>query len=78
MVLWLSHIHKEGNEPCFICTIKYDCITFTSHVNVLKENTLSEPKVSKYNYVNLGVNVKEFYLLPYSALTHQNVQSRIK
>jgi len=28
-------MHKEGNEPCFIYTIKYDCTTFTSRVNVL-------------------------------------------
>jgi len=24
----LSPIHKEGNEPCFIYTIKYGCTTF--------------------------------------------------
>jgi len=35
----LFPIHKEGNEPRFIYTIKYDCTTFTLRVNVLNENT---------------------------------------
>ena len=33
----LSPIHKEGNEPCFIYLLIYDCTTFTSLVNVLKK-----------------------------------------
>ena len=32
---WLSHIHKEGNNPCFIYPITYDCTTFTSITNVI-------------------------------------------
>ena len=36
----MSPIHKEGNKPCFIYTIKYDCTTLTSHVNVVNENTV--------------------------------------
>ena len=39
-VSWLSPIHKEGSEPCFIYTIKYRCATFYSCVNVLKGNTV--------------------------------------
>ena len=35
----MSPIHKNGNEPCFIYTIAYDCTTFTSRVDVLDENT---------------------------------------
>ena len=33
----LSPIHKEGNKPCFIYKIKYDCTTITT---VLNENTV--------------------------------------
>ena len=40
MVLWLSPIHKEGNTPCFIYTITYDCTTLTSRVNVLYITTV--------------------------------------
>ena len=29
---WLSPIHKEGSEPCFIYTLTYGCPTFTSRV----------------------------------------------
>ena len=39
-VPWLSPIHTQGNELCFIYTIKYDCTTFTSRVTVLNENTV--------------------------------------
>jgi len=39
-VPWLSPIHKEGNELCFIHTIKYEGTTFTSRVHVLNENTV--------------------------------------
>ena len=35
MVPWLSHIHKEGNDLCFIYTITYGCTTFTSNANVI-------------------------------------------
>jgi len=38
---------RRRNKLCFIYTIRYSCISFTSHINVLNENTLSEPKVSK-------------------------------
>ena len=33
-------IHKEGNDPCFIYLLIYDCTTFTSRVNVLNEHTV--------------------------------------
>jgi len=36
----LSPIHKEGNELCFMYTITYDIITFTSLVNVVNKNTV--------------------------------------
>jgi len=49
-VPWLSPMHKEGNKPCFIYLLIYDCTTFTSHVNVLNK-ILSEPKVSKSLYI---------------------------
>jgi len=28
----VSPIHTEGNEPCFIQTITYECTTFTARV----------------------------------------------
>ena len=34
---WGSPIHEEGNEPCFIYLLIYNCIIFSSHVNVLKK-----------------------------------------
>ena len=52
----LSPIHKEGNKPCFINTINYGCTIFTSCVNFINENTLSEPKVTLYfivSYISL-------------------------
>jgi len=35
----------------YMYTMKYGCTTFNSRVNVLNENTLSEPKVSKSLYI---------------------------
>ena len=31
----MVHIHKEGNEPCFIYTIQFDCI-----ISPLNENNV--------------------------------------
>ena len=45
---WLSLIHKEGNERCFMYTIQYDCTTFTSRVNILNENTLPDIQITLY------------------------------
>ena len=47
-VSWLSLIHKEGNERCFMYTIQYDCTTFTSRVNILNENTLPDIQITLY------------------------------
>ena len=43
----MSPVHKEGNEPCFIFTIKYGRTTYASRVILFNENILPEPKVSK-------------------------------
>jgi len=61
----LSPIQKEGNKPCFIYTIKYDCTTFTSRVNVLNKNTVRTEGIQITLYFTMSsislVNIVVFY-----------------
>ena len=54
-------IHKEGNEPRFIYTIKYDCTTFTLRVNVLNENTENTVRTK-------GIQITLYFIMNFISL----------
>ena len=66
------YLTQRRKRTVFYLYEKFDCITFTSRVNVLNEYTLSEPKVSSHYvlewvlYLLLNINktpVQLFYFL---------------
>jgi len=59
----LSPIHKEGNELCFIYTIKYDYTTFTSRVNVLNENTFKTEGIQITLYFMSSISLDKYCCL---------------
>ena len=60
-VPWLPHLHKEGNELCFICLLIYECTTFTSRVNVLNEKTVRTE----------GIQITLYFIMSFVSLVRQ-------